>query len=200
MKSSILGAGALACALALSGCGGGGEDLYLAGSVSGVTRPGLVLQNNGGNDLPIEANATSFRFTNLVASDSAYEIKATSIPSNAEECTITNGTGNSLPFNIVISVNCKLKTHALGGTVTGLGDAKGLVLVNGSDRILVEAAPGTTEGTSKSFTMAKVAEDAPYGVTVLTQPANRSCSVTNGGGTMGTTDIANVQVTCAAPN
>ena len=191
MKSSYLRAGAaLACALVLSACGGGDGDLVVGGSFVGVTKPGLVLQNNGGSDLAIPPTANGsgqFYFPDLVETDDSYNVTVKSIPSNAQECKAVQNTGK-VAFNInTVGIICTIKTHELKGTVSGL--TGNLVLVNGSDRVTV--APGAT-----TFTMAKVNEDAPYGVAVLTQPDNQTCTVANGSGTVGANDITNVAVTC----
>ncbi|KFC68010.1 hypothetical protein [Massilia sp. LC238] len=191
MKSSYLRAGAaLACALALSACGGGDGDRVISGSFSGVTKPGLVLQNNGGSDLvinPTNGGIGNFYFPDMVETDSDYNVTAKSFPSNAETCTVTNGKGKVAIDINTIYVECTIRQHELKGTVTGLTGT--LVLVNGSDRVTV--APGAT-----SFTMAKVNEDAPYGIAILTQPDNQTCTVANGSGTVGQADITNVTVTC----
>jgi hypothetical protein len=191
MKSSYLrvGVAALACALGLSACGGSSGQLLLGGVVSGVTKDTLVLQNNGAHDYAIKSSG-QFYFPDLVGVDEQYNVTVKSFPSNVESCTVTNGSGRSA-FNVTsIIVVCTLKTHALGGTVTGLGTAGGLVVVNGTDKVAIPA--GAT-----SFSMAKVGEDSPYGITVLTQPAGLACAVVNGTGTMGTSDINNVSLSCA---
>jgi hypothetical protein len=195
MKSSYLRAGvALACALGLAACGGGGAgDIYLGGTVYGLTKTGLVLQNNGGSDLAVEpsgAFATPFLFANLIGTDTPYDVTIKSKPSNAD-CTITNGKGTSGPFNVnTIAVTCVTHTHALAGSVSGLDLATdNLVVVNGADRVVIPPK-------SSAFSMAKVAEDSPYGITILTQPAGLACSVANGVGKMGTTDVGNVQISC----
>jgi len=192
MKSSYLRAGAaLACALALSACGGGDGDMLLGGSYYGVTKPGLVLTNNGGSDLviPPTANGTgTFFFTDLVETDSGYNVQIKSTPSNAERCEAARNTGR-VAFDInTIQIVCQIRTHELKGTVSGLSGS-GLVLVNGSDRVEVPA--GAT-----SFSMARVSEDANYGVVILTQPANQTCTVANGIGTMGANDVNNVAISC----
>ncbi|BDT61346.1 hypothetical protein MasN3_48400 [Massilia varians] len=191
MKSSYLRAGAaLACALALSACGGGGGDRVISGSFSGVTRAGLVLQNNGGSDLainPTNNGVGSFYFPDMVETDSEYNVTVKSFPTNAETCKVTNGKGKVAIDVNTIYVECTIRQHALTGTVSGL--TGNLVLVNGADRVTI--APGAT-----SFTMAKVNEDAPYGIAVLTQPENQTCTVANGTGTVGQADITNVTVTC----
>lgn len=193
MKSSYLRAGvALACALGLAACGGrGAGDIYLGGTVYGLTKTGLVLQNNGGSDLavtPSGSYATPFVFTSLIGTDTAYNVTIKSTPSNAD-CTITDGKGTSGPFNVsTIGVTCVTHTHLLKGTVSGL-TAGGLVVVNGSDRVPIDLGAG-------EFAMANVAEESPYGITVLTQPTGLTCSVANGVGKMATADVTNVQISC----
>lgn len=191
MKSSYLRAGiALACALGLAACGGGGAgDIYLGGSVFGLTKEGLVLQNNGGSDLAVPAGASTFVFPTLIGTDTDYNVTIKSAPSNAD-CSITGGKGTSGPFNVTtIMVTCITHTHALTGTVSGQGVGD-LVLVNGSDKVTIPFGKTT-------FEMAKVAEDAPYGITVLSAPSGQTCSISNGVGKMGTADVNNVQVSCA---
>lgn len=194
MKSSYLRAGAaLACTLALSACGGGDGELVLGGSVFGVTKTGLVLTNNGGSDyaVPVPANGTgqsTFAFPNLVSTDDQYNVEVKARPDNTESCEVRQGRGRAAFHINTVQVVCTIKTHELKGTITGL---KGeLILVNGADRQTLGA--GAT-----SFTMAKVSEDAAYGVAVLQQPANQTCTVANGSGTMGANDVTNVVVTCA---
>ena len=191
MKSSYLRAGAaLACALALSACGGSDGDLVIGGQFFGVTKPGLVLQNNGGSDLTVDPTSTgsgTFYFPNLVETDSSYNVTVKSFPSNASTCQAVQNTGK-VAFNIsTVQIACTIRQHELKGTVSGL--AAELVLVNGADRITVPAGATT-------FTMTKVNEDAPYAVNVLTQPANQTCTVANGSGTVGQADITNEAVSC----
>ena len=195
MIRSPLRAGlALACALSLSACGGGDGDVYVGGSATGVTKAGLVLTNNGGDDLAIAQSGTFF-FPTLVETDAGYNVQVKSVPSNVEkkeDCVVTNGSGKAV-FNITtILVSCKIRTHALGGNIVGLGGATGLELVNGTDRQVI--APTGTD--PQTFTMTPVSEDLPYGISILKQPTGRSCTVENPSGTMRDTDIANIVVRC----
>ena len=192
MKSSYLRAGAaLACALALSACGGSDGDLGLGGRFFGVTKPGLVLQNNGGSDLAIAPTSTgsgTFFFSQLMETDSDYNVTIKSFPTNAKTCEARQNTGK-VAFTInTVQIICTIRTHVLSGTVSGL-TGNNLVLVNGADRVPV-AAGATT------FRMADVDEDAPYGIAVLTQPDNQTCTVANGTGVMGATDVTTAAVTC----
>ncbi|WP_075793528.1 hypothetical protein [Massilia putida] len=197
MKSSILRAGvvALACALGLSACGGGSGDLYLSGAVSNVTKDGLVLTNNGGNDTAVVSPYTSFQFSNRVSTDDQFNIEVKSIPSNTSECHAINGKARANYYTIAqIRVTCTIKTHALTVSVKNL-TGNGLVVVNGADRHDVPAGTATVQ-------MAPVYEDGAYGVTVLTQPTGQTCAVSggssgNGSGIMGATETTTVTVTCS---
>lgn len=191
MKNFTLRAGAaLACAAILSACGGSDGELLLGGYVYGVTKAGLVLTNNGGSDYEVPAQSSGsgeFYFSELISTDDRYDVAIKSRPSNVESCSIENASGRAGYHVTTIYVTCILKTHALAGSISNLQGP--LVLVNGSDR--KEIAAGAT-----SFQMDKVAEDSPYGVSILTQPANQTCTVSNGSGTMGTGDVSNIAITC----
>jgi hypothetical protein len=199
MKSSYLRAGVLASAFALSACGGSGQDVLVGGPIYGLTKDSLVLQINGGSDLTLKANSASFYFQ--FKSDSPFEITVKSSPSNAV-CTVARGKGTTSTFNLNnIVVDCVPNTHKLSATVIGLGAATDLLLINGADQQPVKPVIQTGPDGSPVYPpvvvqFAPVAEDAFYGVQVRTQPTGKSCSVANGAGKMGITDITDVQVTC----
>jgi hypothetical protein len=79
----------------------------------------------------------------------------------------------------------------VGGSISGLDRATGLVLVNGTNTYTVPA--GAT-----SFTL-----DTPessgnsYAVRVQSQPAGMTCSVSKGVGSVPTHNVADVSITCA---
>jgi hypothetical protein len=82
-------------------------------------------------------------------------------------------------------------TYTVGGTVSGLAGA-GLVLRDNGGDDLAEAADGAI------LFPTKIASGATYSVTVLTQPTSpaQTCAVTHGSGTMGSSDVTNVAVSC----
>ena len=81
----------------------------------------------------------------------------------------------------------------VGGSVTGLVSGTSLVLAeNGNTATL-------TANGSYSFT-ATFISGASYDVTVSQQPAGANCVVTNGSGTVGTSNVANILVTCTPNN
>src|SRR5437879_12727464 len=69
-------------ALALAGCGGGGAGTNtppvptytIGGAITGLTGSGLVLQLNGGSNLPVSSSATAFTFVTQLASGAGYPI------------------------------------------------------------------------------------------------------------------------------
>ncbi|KQQ87200.1 hypothetical protein [Massilia sp. Leaf139] len=196
MIRSPLRAGiALACALSLSACGGGDGDVYVGGQAFGVTKAGLVLTNNGGDDLPVPPPGGEFFFPTRVETDSGYNVQVKAVPPNVDgiaNCVVTRGTGKAVFTINTIRVNCKIRTHKLSGNIVGLNGATGLVLVNGTDKQTI-----TPNGTNpQGFAMAEVTEDLPYGIAILQQPDGRTCSVENATGTMRETDVGNVVVRC----
>jgi hypothetical protein len=181
----------------LAACGGGSSgQLLLGGTILGVTKDGLILQNNGSHDYAPTAAALAssggqFYFPDLVDIDQSYDVTVKAVPSNVTTCDVSGGKGRSA-FNVSsVLVVCHLKTHALKGTIVGLGNNTGLEVVNGADRKKIDA--GAT-----SFEMSPVGEDVPYGITILPpQPSGLTCTVTNGTGKMGTADVTNVVVNCS---
>jgi hypothetical protein len=84
-----------------------------------------------------------------------------------------------------------LTTRAIRGDVSGLV-GHGLVLQNnGTDDLTIGA------GGSFAFATA-IAEGVGYAVTIKTQPEGpaQTCAVTNGSGTVGTTQVSSVSVSC----
>lgn len=83
-------------------------NLYtISGSVSGLTASGLVLQNNGSNDLKVSQGATSFQFPTNSASGSTYNVTIKQQP-NGLRCVVYNGSGTNLTTASVtnVAVDC----------------------------------------------------------------------------------------------
>ena len=168
--------------------------LSIGGNVVGLLGIGLVLQNNGGDDLAI-ATSNPFTFKTAVAIGSAYIVTVRTQPTSpTQTCTVTNGTGTAAANVGNIQITCSTGTISIGGTVTGLAKAgSGIVLQNnGGDNLAIKA-----NGT---FTMPTlVSAGSTYKVTILTQPSgpNQTCTVTGGTGTANA-NVINIQVICPA--
>ncbi|WP_136418402.1 hypothetical protein [Herbaspirillum sp. ST 5-3] len=174
----------------LSACGGGSSssNVALSGSITGLTSGSLTL-SDGYSTVAIATNAASFTFPYRVNVGAAYNVTVQAQPADIS-CAVANGAGIAGSSDISnVQVTCA-PNHTLGGTITGL-TAGGLVLANGSDTVSPAA-----NATTFAFPV-KVGGGFAYGVTILTQPTGKTCTVQNGAGYMGTSDVVNVQVTCS---
>ncbi len=162
----------------------------VGGSVTGLTRAGLVLAN-GTDTVAIASGATGFTLPTAVGSGVTYAVTVLSQPTG-EHCSLSRSAGTVGAANVGdVAVVCAVASHSLGGTISGLPSA-GLVLANGSDTVSPPA------GALSFVFPTQVAEGGAYAVGVRSQPTDATCSVGSATGTMGTADIASVQVTCAA--
>lgn len=78
---------------------------YVGGTASGIVRTGLVLQNNAGDDLPVDADG-GFTFATPVAEGSGYDVTVSAQPPG-QECTVSNGSGSVASANVTdVAVTC----------------------------------------------------------------------------------------------
>jgi 6-phosphogluconolactonase (cycloisomerase 2 family) len=159
----------------------------VGGTVSGLPGSGLVLQDNGGDSLPLASNG-SFTFATPLASGAHYTVTVAAQPAG-ETCAVMNGTGTIASANITnVAITCGAGAYTIGGSVSGL-TGSGLVLQNNGGNNL------PVSGTSFTFST-PVATGSPYAVTVLSQPTGQFCAVANGSGTVAVSNVTNVAVTC----
>jgi 6-phosphogluconolactonase (cycloisomerase 2 family) len=159
----------------------------LGGAVSGLLGSGLVLEYNNGSDLAVSANG-SFTFVTPVIGGT-YSVGVRTQPTSpSQTCTVGNGSGTATTNVTNVTITCVTNTFTVGGAVTGLVGS--LVLQNnGANNLTV------TSNGSVTFS-APILSGGTYGVTVLTQPVNQNCQVTNGAGPVTTANITTVAVTC----
>ena len=161
----------------------------VGGTVNGLSGT-LVLENNGSDSLTLTADGT-FTFPTTELTGASYSVTVQTQPTT-QTCTVSNGSGTISNSNITnVTVTCSTNTHTVGGTTSGLAGSESVVLQNnGGDNLTVNA--------NGSFTFAaSVAQGSTYNVTVLIQPSTQTCTVTNGSGTISTSDVTNVLVTCS---
>jgi hypothetical protein len=166
----------------------------IGGQVTGISGTGLVLQDNGGDNLTVNKNGT-FTFGTPLAVGALYNVTVLTQPANpAQTCVVAGGTGAVTAAGNVgsIVVTCSTGTLSVGVSVSGLAGT-GLVLQdNGSDNLTISA--------NGNFTFATLLPGgATYNVTVLTQPSNpaQTCTVSNATGTA-TASVTNIQIVCPA--
>jgi hypothetical protein len=74
--------------------GNTGAHHSIGGTVSGLVGTGLVLQNNGVDDLAVPAYSSSFTFATKLINGASYAVTVKTQPSGpAQTCTVDNGTG-----------------------------------------------------------------------------------------------------------
>lgn len=94
-------------------------------------------------------------------------------------------------FQVEEDASAACSTYTVGGTISGLSGT--IVLQNNGGDDLSLTADG-------SFTFATtVADGFDYAVTVLTQPAGQTCTVSTGNGTVSGANVAGVTVSCVTP-
>ena len=192
---------ALTLAASAAGCGGGTSGsssplqtrYTISVAVSGLAGAGLALRSGAGGDLSVAADGT-YAFPGSVADGTAYSVLVLQQPTSPwQTCVVTGGTGSVAGANVTASVSCATNTYRLGGSAAGISGS-GLVLHSsvGSGEDLAVAASGP-------FTFVRPAPSgASYAVTVHTPPAAQVCAVVNGTGTVTSSDVSNVSVTCSA--
>ena len=194
MKSFLLASVAVAL-LSLAACGGGGtigtnpQTFTIGGTVSGLTAAGLVLQNNGGDDLMVGANG-AFTFHTAVNSGNAYSVTVSAQPAG-ETCAVTNGSGTATANVTSVSVACIAGSSnvTISIVVSGLtASTPGLVIEDNGINPLSVPNNGTYP--------LNVPAGTPYNITVQTQPTGATCTVANGSGTANSN--VTVNVTCGA--
>jgi hypothetical protein len=177
-------------------CGGGkvgGTNptgpFTIGGTVTGLTGTGLVLQDNGGDDLTVSASG-SFTFATTVASNGAYSVTVLTQPAN-QTCTVSNGSGTATANVTNVGVACSTTaTLTLSASVQGLTSGT-LVLQDDASQQLTFTADGTQAFTNT------YANGATYSVSIATQPAGETCTVgSNASGTI--TANVTVAVICSS--
>jgi len=83
-------------------------------------------------------------------------------------------------------------SYTVGGTVSGLTAVNETVMVT-----LAGLQALTLPNGSYSFSAYPLASGAMYQVTAMSSSGGKACMVANGMGTVGTTNVTNVNITCA---
>ncbi len=164
-----------------------GTGNIIAGQVTGLLGSGLVLQDNGVDNLPVSANG-GFSFPTTIANGALYKVTVFAQPSNPSQfCTVANGSGTANGNVGTVVVSCSSGTLSLGGSVSGLAGT-GLVLANTDGDTL------TISGNGSFQFKVLLVSGTTYNVTIKTQPTGPAqiCTITNNTGTA-TANVSDVQ-------
>ena len=154
--------GALVACVLVASCGGGGggsstpppppapSTFTIGGTVSDLTGTGLVLENNGGNPLTVNANGT-IAFSTALATGSAYNVTVRTQPtgSPAQTCTVAAGSGTvgSAPVTNV-AVQCRALVGRFAYVATAAQNAVAAFTIDATNGALtpVAGSPFLTTG------------------------------------------------------
>jgi hypothetical protein len=161
--------------------------------VLGLVGSGLVLANNGSDNLIITGNGT---FTFKTPVTGSYNVTVVTQPTNpTQSCSVASATGNAVGNVTTVVVNCGTTGLTVGGSVSGLLGS-GLVLQNNGGNNFTVSGKGNVAFTFST----PLSPGSAYAVTVFAQPSNppQVCTVVNGTGTA-TANVNTVEVDCTQP-
>lgn len=166
----------------------------IGGTVAGLAGAGLVLRNNGGDDIAVGADGR-FMFPTPIESGQPFDVTIAHQPSGpSQTCAVAGGSGSVGAAAVTtVTIDCDTDRFAVGGTVTGLAGT--LVLQdNRGEQIAV-----TANGTFALPTL--VASGQKYRVTILKQPTapSQTCAIVNdsGEGEVTDDDVKGIEIECA---
>ena len=83
-------------------------SFIISGTVTGLTGRGLILQNNGGDNVSVHVDGASFTFATPITLGLTYNVSVFAHPSSpSQRCSVINGQGTVTSANITnVSVHC----------------------------------------------------------------------------------------------
>lgn len=163
----------------------------IGGTVTGLVGTGLILRDNGGDELSVTHDGT-FTFASPVLVGGAYDVTVLTQPSGpAQVCSVAGGSGTATSNVSDLQVTCVTSTFAIGGTIVGLLGTSLVLQDNGGDVLAITANGAFAFPTP-------IASGQAFAVTITVQPAGpaQTCSVIGGTGTVVGADITSVVVNC----
>jgi len=136
----------------------------IGGSLSGLTASGLILQNNGADNLTVSSGASSFQFATPVVSGGSYSVTVYQQPTGLI-CYVANASGTNVSANVTnVSVSCSTQNAYVANNAFSGGDVY-LCSLNSDGNFNTCATTPTTSppawGSPTSIAFATVS-DVPY--------------------------------------
>ena len=167
----------------------------LGGTITGLNpaRTITLTETVSGQQLIRNSNG-SFTFTTPIGQEQNYNVAILTPPTD-QNCRVENGQGTMGTANVTnVRVICLTK-NTLGGTLIGLAPARTITLI---DNVSGQQLTRNNNGT---FTFpTPIEQEQNYDVVISIPPTDQNCSVENGQGTMGTTNVTNIRVICLTRN
>ncbi len=208
-------------------CAAVSDSFTIGGTVTGLptsstqTPYTVTLLETSGNDyVTVEGACTSgsstcstspsdmFTFPDSVANGASYTVTVATQPAlGTTTCTVANGTGVVNGANVTnVEVTCPAATWSVGGTVSGLPSGGSVALEDTDSGNTLTVTNSSADAAYPAFTIdSSDATTASYNVEVTSSPANYTCTVTNGSGTVpavsngSESNVENIDVSCS-PN
>lgn len=163
----------------------------IGGTISGLMGT-VILQDNDGDDLSVTADG-DFTFITTLVDATTYSVSVLTNPSG-QTCSASSNAGTVAGADVTsVVVNCSSNSHSynVGGTISGLGVGKSIILqVNSGDDLTI------SEDGSFQFATA-LADGTAYTISVLTNPSVQTCIASNNTGTVAGANVTSVVVTCS---
>jgi len=172
----------------------------VGGSVSGLNGTGLtLLLAQTAESMTIVTNG-SYTFSQKIIDGGSYTVSVSVHPTGlSQTCAVTNGGGTITGANkINVNISCTTNTYTVGGSISGLPGGNSVTL-RLTDLTSVQPVQNLTRSVTGAFNFATAWSDGtPWSVTVVTQPATATCSVSGGAGVLNGSNIGSVGVTCSS--
>ncbi|MCU0756020.1 MAG: M12 family metallo-peptidase, partial [Xanthomonadales bacterium] len=169
----------------------GGGGFTVGGTLSGLASgQSVVLRNATTAENLTRTSNGAYSFPTMQATGALYSVAVQTQPAT-QLCSVAGGSGTIGTANVTnVNVSC-VNTYTVGGSVSGLASGRSVVLRNTvTGENLTRTATGSYAFTTRQAT------GATYNVIVQTQPDEQTCTVANPGGTVGTSNVTNVSVSC----
>lgn len=148
----------------------------IGGTVTGLKASGLVLADNGTDNLTVNSGASTFTFSKALAYGAKYDVTVATQPTG-ETCTVSAGTGTVSGTVNNVGVACTTNTYSISGSAKGL-TAAGLKLQFYSTGTVQSVTPVASGSAPYTFS------NVPYGTSIAmviqSQPGWETCKKDSG--------------------
>jgi RNase P/RNase MRP subunit p29 len=164
------------------------SSFSIGGTVTGLTGAGLVLRDNGADDLALSANSTTFQFATPVAADATYTISIWGQPTG-QTCSVSQPSGVAASQVTTVAVTC---ADIITYTLSASSGANGSIAPSGAVTVNTGASQGFVATPAASYTVGQwFVDGTPVQTggdvyTISNVTANHTVSVTFGHTTLST--------------
>jgi trimeric autotransporter adhesin len=158
----------------------------IGGTVSGLNGSGLMLQDNGGDTLPVTAG--TFTFATKLTNAAAYAVTVSTQPlTPTQYCIVTNGSGNVAAANVTVTVTCRNEGQLLIAADSASNEISSFSIDQtlGALGYLTSASNGTTGSSPQGVAIANLGVNGSYVYSADSGTAKVDQFSLSSGGTLG---------------